>query len=125
MIKNFTFIIFLLIAGVAMASTLDQALQPIVGKWIRPDSGATVEIVRISPGGQLEANYYNPSLVKLTKAEASLSGEQINIFIEVLYVEHPFPNYHLAYDPQSDQLKGDYYEATDGKHYQVLFDRLK
>ncbi len=97
----------------------------IVGKWQRPDGGYVLEIKSIKANGQLDAAYYNPDPIHVAKAEVTQDAGKIKIYIELQDLNYPGSNYNLAYEPQSDQLKGLYYQAVEKVSYEIFFVRAK
>jgi len=98
--------------------------QKLKGKWLRPDGGYVLEIRAIGETGKLDASYLNPRPIKVSKAEASQDGEAAKVFIELRDVNYPDSNYDLTYDPQSDSLKGIYFQATLRQRFEVVFVRM-
>jgi hypothetical protein len=49
----------------------------------------------------------------------------VKVFIELRDVNYPGSTYTLAYDPVSDQLKGDYFQAALRQTFDVFFTRVK
>jgi len=98
--------------------------QKLKGKWLRPDGGYVLEIRAIGETGKLDASYLNPRPIKVSKAEASQDGETVKVFIELRDVNYPGSNYDLTYDPQSDSLKGIYFQATLRQRFEVVFVRM-
>jgi hypothetical protein len=109
----------------APAATPNAAFEKLKGRWLRPDGGYIVEIRSVESGGKLDAAYFNPKPIHVAKAEASQDGGTIKVFIELRDVNYPGSTYTLAYDPQSDQLKGIYYQALQQQIFEVYFERLK
>jgi hypothetical protein len=95
------------------------------GKWLRPDGGYVVEITNVSDSGTMDASYFNPRRIKVSKAEASRDGATIKVFIELRDVNYPGSTYSLTYNPQSDQLEGIYYQAALQQQFEVFFVRRK
>ena len=73
----------------------------------------------------LTAAYFNPRPIKVSKAEASIVGETLRVFIELRDVNYPGSTYQLTWDPAEDRLKGTYYQAALRESYDVEFGRLK
>ncbi len=109
----------------AAASQPRQTYEKLLGKWMRPDGGYTIEIKSAGEDGKLEAGYYNPSPIHVSRAEASGQGSMIKVFIELQDVNYPGSSYTLAYDPVGDQLKGVYYQAVEQQHYEIEFERVR
>jgi hypothetical protein len=99
--------------------------QPLRGRWLRPDGGYVIEIRDVDAAGALTAAYLNPQPIKVAKAEASLAGGTIRVFLELRDVGYPGSTYTLTYDPGSDQFKGTYFQAALRQTYDVMFVRLK
>ena len=108
--------------GAAGPSRAD--FQKLKGKWLRPDGGYVLEIRAIGETGKLDASYLNPRPINVSKAEASPDGETVKVFLELRDVNYPGSNYDLTYDPQSDSLKGIYYQATLRQRFEVVFVRM-
>ena len=99
--------------------------QPLKGRWLRPDGGYIIEIRDVDAAGTLTAAYLNPQPIKVAKAEASLTGGAIRVFLELRDVGYPGSTYTLTYDPAGDQLKGAYFQAALRQTFDVIFVRLK
>jgi hypothetical protein len=94
------------------------------GRWRRPDGGYVIEIKDVDPVGKMDAGYFNPRPINVAKAEATREGSTTKIFIELRDAGYPGSTYTLTYNPQSDQLKGDYFQATIQQHFEVVFIRM-
>jgi hypothetical protein len=102
--------------------TMYQKLQ---GRWQRADGGYIIDIRGVDAAGTLTAAYLNPRPIKVAKAEASMLGEALRVFIELRDVNYPGSTYQLTYDPAADRLKGVYYQAALRESYDVEFGRVK
>ena len=109
-------------ASVAVAKPEFQKLK---GKWLRPDGGYVIDIKSVDDGGKLDAAYLNPKPIHVAKAEASQEGAAIKAFIELRDVNYPGSTYTLIYEPDSDQLRGIYYQAVQQQRFEVAFVRMK
>jgi len=109
----------------APAATPNPGFEKLKGRWLRPDGGYVVEIRSVEPGGKLDATYSNPRPIHVEKAQASQDGKTIKVFIELRDVNYPGSTYNLAYEAQSDQLTGIYYQAALQERFEVVFVRLK
>lgn len=99
--------------------------QKLKGKWLRPDGGYVVEVRSVTDTGAMDAAYFNPKPIHVAKAEASLDGAAIKVFIELRDVNYPGSTYTLAYDPATDQLQGIYFQALQQQRFEVVFVRMK
>jgi hypothetical protein len=95
------------------------------GRWVRTDGGYVIEIQSVGAGGQMQAAYYNPKPINVSRAEAKRSGAAVTVFIELRGPGYPGSTYTLIYDPKSDALKGVYYQAVLQQDFDVVFVRSK
>lgn len=113
----------------AAAPTATPAPRPeflkLVGKWERPDGGYVLEIRSVDAAGKMEAGYFNPDPIRVSKALAIQDGATTKVFIELRDVNYPGCTYSLTYDPQTDQLHGQYFQAAVEQTYDIAFARLK
>ena len=107
----------------APAATPDPKLQKLVGRWLRPDGGYILEIRNVTTDGKMQAGYFNPRPINVSRAEASLDGESVKVFVELRDVNYPGSTYTLVYLPQNDQLSGIYYQALQQQRFEVVFVR--
>jgi hypothetical protein len=95
------------------------------GRWVRTDGGYVIEINSVGPGGRMQAAYYNPNPINVSRAEAARSGAAVTLFIELRGPGYPGSTYTLIHDPKSDELKGIYHHAGLQKNFEVVFIRVK
>lgn len=111
-------------APVAIASA-NQRYDKLKGRWERPDGGYVIEVRAADSEGKLEAGYFNPSPINVSKALAYQEDGATKVFVELRDENYPGCTYKLTYDAQSDQLIGQYYQASMQQTYDVTFGRLK
>jgi hypothetical protein len=109
----------------ATAAAPALTFQSLKGRWLRQDGGYIIEIRDVDAAGKLNAAYFNPQPIKVSRAEASQDSGAIKVFIELRDVGYPGSTYTLTYEPASDQLKGAYFQAALRQTYDVVFVRLK
>ncbi len=107
------------------AQTADIDLQALKGRWFRADGGYVLEIRNIDPDGRMDAAYFNPRPINVSRAEASRQGDGMNVFLELRDTGYPGCTYTMAYDPREDSLKGVYYQAAVQQSFEVIFIRMK
>lgn len=95
------------------------------GRWVRTDGGYVIEIKSVDPGGRMQAAYYNPNPINVSRAEAARSGAAVTVFIELRAPGYPGSSYTLIHDPKSDLLKGVYHHAGLQQNFEVVFARSK
>ncbi|MEN9974049.1 MAG: hypothetical protein RLZZ282_55 [Verrucomicrobiota bacterium] len=108
------------------AVTPNPEFRKLLGKWQRPDGGYVLEIKTVDElGGKLEATYFNPQPINVSKALATQDGTSTKVFIELRAPNYPGSTYTLVFDPAADQLKGIYFQAALHQQFEVSFQRLK
>ena len=95
------------------------------GRWERPDGGYVLEVRDIAADGKADVGYFNPSPIKVESARAASEGGTLKVFVTLRDTNYPGCTYTLAYDAQSDQLLGKYFQATMQETYDIAFTRLK
>jgi uncharacterized protein (DUF2147 family) len=111
-------------APVAAAPTKAEFAR-LAGKWERPDGGYVVEIKSSDASGKLDVSYFNPEPINVARALAVQQDGVTKVFLELRDVNYPGCTYSLSYDPQSDQLQGQYFQAAMEETFDVVFTRLK
>ena len=111
-------------ASASAAAVAPAAFDKLKGKWLRPDGGYVIEIKSVESGGKMDAAYFNPRSINVSRAEAIRDGEAAKVFIELRDVKYPGSTYTLTYDPAADQLKGIYYHAGLQQQFEVFFQRM-
>lgn len=113
-------------SGRLSSSAGDQkTLQKLVGRWLRPDGGYVIEIRKIDVDGRMDAAYFNPRPIHVSRAVAMTQGEETKVFIELQDVGYPGSSYTLTCYPQKDVLAGIYHQAAMGQDFEVVFVRMK
>ena len=95
----------------------------LVGAWVRPDGGYVIEIIKIYPDGQVDAAYFNPRPIHVSRANVSDKGGIIELFIELQAKGYPGSTYTLKYNPDSDVMVGIYFQAVIQQQFDVYFQR--
>jgi hypothetical protein len=130
-----------IVLGIALLMTSDCPAQPkkqaatetkdksgfeiLEGRWLRPDGGYIIQIRRVDPGGKMEAGYFNPRPINVSKAQAMKESGKLKVFVELSDVGYPGSSYTLTYDPKEDVLRGVYYQAAAKQSFDVYFTRMK
>jgi len=99
--------------------------EELKGRWRRPDGGYIIEVRNVDATGKMDVAYFNPRPINVSKAEATWEGSATRVFIELRDTGYPGSTYTLTYDPQSDQLKGVYFQATLQQNFEVVFFRIR
>ena len=109
----------------APVAAVSPELTKLVGKWERPDGGYVLEIKSIDPSGKVEAAYFNPNPINVSRAAAYREKGTTKLALELQDVGYPGCTYTLELSPESDQLVGQYFQAAQQQTYEVVFARLK
>jgi hypothetical protein len=114
--------------GKGDSSTLKKAepdFGTLKGRWLRPDGGYILSVKEIDPSGKMDAAYYNPRPINVSKAQATREGATLKVFIELRDAGYPGSAYTLTYDAKTDRLSGVYFQAAIGQRFDVIFVRSK
>lgn len=107
------------------AKTSQSDFQRLEGRWIRPDGGYILELKDVKPDGSLTAAYYNPTPIRVFRAEAVNKNGKITLTVELRDVNYPGSIYTLIYDANSDRLRGKYFQAVEKRTFTIEFLRAK
>lgn len=99
--------------------------QTLVGKWVRPDGGYVISVRSVEPDGRVDAGYFNPRPINVSRAQASVEGKATKLFIELQAAGYPGSTYELIYDPGNDALVGIYFQAAMQQRFEVVFVRTE
>jgi hypothetical protein len=79
----------------------------------------------VDPDGRVDAGYFNPRPINVSRAEASMRGKAVKLFIELQAAGYPGSTYELMYDPGNDVLAGIYFQAAMQQRFEVVFVRTE
>ncbi len=99
--------------------------QPLIGRWQRTDGGYVIEIKRVASDGTMQAGYFNPRPIHVSRAQASQLKDHIKVEVELRDSGYPGSTYTLLYDFDQDVLIGLYYQAVQKQNFDVVFVRMK
>ena len=108
------------LAAVVVATNEFAVLQ---GKWQRGDGDYLIEIRSVDAGGKLDARYFNPRPIHVSRAEWRRENGGIHVFVELRDQNYPGATYKLRYRPEQDQLAGDYHQPLHQQTFDVYFIR--
>jgi len=103
----------------------ETSTQRLIGNWVRTDGGYIIAVRSVDPGGRVDAAYFNPRPINVSRAEAVVKGKTARLFIELRDEGYPGSTYTLQYDSTNDALVGVYFQAVQQQSYNVIFVRLK
>jgi hypothetical protein len=110
------------------AATISQqretpAFDRLVGSWVRPDGGYVIEISKIYPDDKVDAAYFNPRPIHVSRSNVSEKDGIIELFIELQGKGYPGSTYTLKYNPEYDAMFGIYFQAVIQQPFDVVFQR--
>lgn len=114
-----------LLGAASVGFAADQGLEKLEGRWRRADGGYVLDIRKVRPDGALDAAYLNPRPINVSKAQATRDGATVRVFVELRAPNYPGSTYTLTYDSKRDELYGVYYQAVEGRSFDVVFARMK
>ena len=114
-----------LLSAATVAIAADQGFEKLEGRWRRADGGYVLDIRKVRPDGAMDAAYLNPRPINVSKAQATRDGATVRVFVELRAPNYPGSTYTLTYDSKRDELYGVYYQAVEGRSFDVVFVRIK
>ena len=93
------------------------------GRWLRPNGGYIIDVRDAPAGGHLEATYFNPRPINVSRAEWHRHNDELHVFVELRDANYPGATYSLRYLPAIDQLAGNYFQPLSQQTIQVNFVR--
>lgn len=99
-------------------------LEKLIGRWHRKDGGYVIQIHKVNEDGSLDAAYYNPKPIHISRANALRKDARMKVFIELRDAGYPGSTYTLTYDPEHDILGGLYFHAGMKQYFKVSFIRI-
>ena len=114
-----------LLGAASVGFAADQGFEKLEGRWRRADGGYVLDIRKVRPDGALDAAYLNPRPIDVSKAQATRDGATVRVFVELRAPNYPGSTYTLTYDSKRDELYGVYYQAVEGRSFDVVFARMK
>ena len=113
--------------NVAQASTNSTAptsrFQKLEGKWVRPDGGYVLQIRSVDEQGQMDAAYFNPNPIHVSRAIWMQGPGGFQIVVELNDVGYQGATYVLSHDPKTDRLVGQYNQPAMQQTFDIEFIR--
>ncbi|MDM0084929.1 hypothetical protein QTI17_30470 [Variovorax sp. J31P179] len=100
-------------------------LEALVGAWKRSDGNYIILIRDVARTGELTASYFNPNPLPFAKAQATQEGGSVRAAFELQAGGYGGSTYTLRYDPASDRLVGEYFQAVAKQTFEVAFSRQR
>ena len=94
----------------------------IQGRWVRMDAPYVIELSH-AEDGSLQADYYNPRPIHVSRAASVEHDGQLQVMVELRDVNYPGSTYFLAYDQGHDRMSGYYFHPVSQQTFEVEFVR--
>lgn len=110
-------------APASAGAAVPETVQKLLGRWMRSDGGYTLELRRADLSGVLDAGYFNPKPIRVSRAVWMQGGGGFQVAVELNDVGYPGATYLLTYDPQADRLAGKYTQPAMQQSFDIEFVR--
>lgn len=100
-----------------------ESLRKIYGRWVRDDGGYVLEIRNGAASGVLDASYFNPKSIRVSRAAWYEGSGRMQILIELNDVGYPGSTYVLRHDTVTDRLLGQYTQPALKQTFEIEFSR--
>lgn len=107
----------------AVAAAVPAEVQKMLGRWLRSDGTYVLELRGADPSGVVQAGYFNPKPIHVSRAIWMLSPEGLRIIVELTDEGYPGATYVLSHDAKSDTLLGKYHQPQLGQTFDIDFVR--
>lgn len=110
-------------APAAAKAEVPEPVRKLLGKWLRSDGGYVLELRSADLSGAMEAGYFNPKPIKVSRAVWMQGGGGFQVAVELNDVGYPGATYVLTYDAAADRLAGKYTQPAMQQTFDIDFIR--
>jgi len=107
----------------AASPAVPDAVKKLLGRWMRSDGGYVLELRNPDLSGVMEASYFNPKPIKVSRAIWMQGAAGLQVMVELNDVGYPGATYVLNHDAQSDRLVGKYTQPAMQQTFDIEFER--
>lgn len=100
-----------------------EAVQKLMGRWLRADGGYVLELRKADISGVVEAGYFNPKPINVSRAIWMQGGAGLQVMVELNDVGYPGATYVLTHDAATDRLTGQYNQPAMQQTFDIEFTR--
>lgn len=111
------------VAAAAPAPAVPDAVRKVLGRWVRADGGYVLELRQADLSGALQAGYFNPSPIKVSRAVWMQGGAGLQVAVELNDTGYPGATYLLNHDTAGDRLVGKYTQPAMQQSFDIEFVR--
>jgi hypothetical protein len=110
-------------AAAPAKATVPDAVQKLMGRWLRADGGYVLELRKADLSGVVEAGYFNPKPINVSRAIWMQGGAGLQVMVELNDVGYPGATYVLSHDATTDRLVGQYNQPAMQQTFDIEFTR--
>jgi len=110
-------------AAKAAVPAIPEAVKKLLGRWVRADGGYILELRNPDLSGVMEASYFNPKPIKVSRAIWMQGAAGLQVMVELNDVGYPGATYVLSHDTQTDRLVGKYTQPAMQQTFDIDFER--
>jgi hypothetical protein len=107
----------------AAAAAVPDPVRKLLGKWLRADGGYVLELRSAELSGVLQAAYFNPKSINVSRAIWMQGPTGFQVVVELNDVGYPGATYVLSHDAQADRLVGQYNQPAMQQSFDIEFVR--
>lgn len=102
-----------------------KEVQALLGRWLRSDGGYSLELRSADASGVVDAAYFNPKPIKVSRAIWMRGAQGLQVMVELNDVGYPGATYVLSPDTTGDRLGGQYTQPAMRQSFDIEFVRQK
>ena len=100
-----------------------EPVRKLLGRWLRLDGGYVLELRTAGASGALDAGYFNPKSINVSRAIWMQGAAGLQVVVELNDVGYPGATYVLSHDAQTDRLVGKYNQPAMQQSFEIEFVR--
>jgi hypothetical protein len=107
----------------AAAAAVPEPVRKLLGQWMRADGGYTLDLRRADLSGAMEAKYFNPNPINVSRAIWMQGAAGLQVVVELTDVGYPGATYVLKHNADTDRLVGTYTQPQMQQTFEIEFVR--
>jgi hypothetical protein len=105
------------------AAPVPEPVRKVIGRWLRADGGYVLELRGADLSGVLDAGYFNPKPINVSRAIWMQGANGFQVVVELNDVGYPGATYVLSHDQKTDRLVGQYTQPAMQQSFDIEFVR--
>ena len=102
---------------------MPEPVRKLLGQWLRSDGGYMLELRHADRSGAMEAKYFNPTPINVSRAIWMQGPAGLQVVVELTDVGYPGATYVLKHDADTDRLVGTYTQPQMQQTFEIDFVR--